>query len=235
MRIAVVGAAGQMGKWFTRYLNSKNHQVVVFDNNRKSCKKLAQTLQVEFSGELKKAVHNAELVVVSVPMDVTPKVLKTIGPLSSEGTVIVEISSVKSRIISILRDISKTRNIIPVSIHTLFGPGTRKLDGKRVAIIPVMDAVVEMKHIRNLLPEADLIQVGVNRHDEAMGIILSLTYFMNIVFSAVVSKHDISDLKKLAGPTFSFQLMLAESIFHDDPDLITSIQLNRIQTHVTGT
>jgi prephenate dehydrogenase len=57
-----------------------------------------------------------------------------------------------------------------------------------------------------------------------VGITLGLTHFINITLAKTLSDQDIREVKKFAGTTFAMQLMLAEAVLTEDPNLYYVIE-----------
>lgn len=225
MNIAVIGGAGRMGRWLVRYFSSRGHRVVISDVKLDEARAVAKAAGVELAKNNVEAVKTADLIMVSTPIQVTPKVVHEIAPYIRKGAVVAEISSLKAHLVKALAETARL-NVRPLSIHPLFGPGTRKLKGRKIAVIPILNPEAEKKLVKELFPEAEIIVVDAEEHDRAMALTLSLPHFMNITFASIISDENVEVLKKLEGPTFKLQLTLAESIMTEDPALQVSIQLN---------
>jgi prephenate dehydrogenase len=57
-----------------------------------------------------------------------------------------------------------------------------------------------------------------------MALTLGLPHFLNILFAKVLAGSDIQEVKKFGGTTFTLQLLLAESVLSQDPNLYYAIQ-----------
>lgn len=224
MNVAVIGGAGRMGRWLVRYFVSQGHGVVISDVNLDEAGAFAEEAGVELAKNNVEAVKTAELTMVSTPIQVTPEVVNEISTHAMKGAILAEISSLKSHVVKTLARLAE--DVKPLSIHPLFGPGAKRLKGRKIAVIPILDAEAETELAREFFPGAEMVVVDAEEHDRAMALTLSLPYFMNIVFASVVSDDDLAALKRLEGPTFRLQLTLTESIMTEDPTLQASIQMN---------
>jgi len=222
VRIAVLGAAGKMGRWLVEYFMNQGHNLILSDIKKDEAAAFAKSLGINFAGNNLEAVKEAELIVVSVPIDKTLIVLSEVAPYLRKGTIVAEITSIKANITSFLAEISKY-GVHPLSLHPLFGPKTQKLK-KKVALIPVLDAEKEKKLAEKIFPDAQIISVNAEEHDRAMAITLSLPYFINAVFASILSNEDIAILNELSGTTFTLQLILTGSIMAQNSEIHTSLQ-----------
>jgi len=230
MMVTIIGGVGRMGRWLAHYFSSRGHEVTVSDLNLDKAKALAETTGVKVAKSNVEAVKEADLIVVSTPIQVTPKVINEIASHIRKGAVVIEICSLKSSVVETMAKIAEL-DVRPLSIHPLFGPGAQKLAGKKIAVIPIVDSRAETKLTKELFPGAEIIIAGAEEHDRAMGLALSLTHFINIVFASIVSEEDIEILKRLGGTTFTLQLILAESVMTEEPALHAAIQMENEHTH----
>ena len=181
MNITIIGGAGRMGHWLVRYFSSRGHKVIISDIKKTEAKTVAMEEGVEFAENNIEAVKTGDLIIVSTPIQVIPKVIQKIVPYLKKGAIIAEISSLKTHLITVLTQIARS-NVKPLSIHPLFGPGTRQITRRKIAVIPILDEEAEKKIAKELFPEAEIIVIDAEKHDKAMALTLSLPHFMNIVF-----------------------------------------------------
>ena len=229
MKVAVIGGAGRMGRWFARHFINQGEEVVISDIRRSEAESVAKSTGAKVAENSLGAVKKADLVVVSTPIEATPSLLEEISPALRSSATVMEISSLKSKVVPVLGRIAE-RGVKTVSVHPLFGPGVQRLAGERVALIPVSDPGSELKSAEKLFPEAEIVVVDVEEHDRAMALTLSLPHFLNIALASVVGEEDLNVLKKLGGTTFALQLVLAEAVLTEDPDLYASIQMGNLYT-----
>jgi prephenate dehydrogenase len=226
-QVGIVGSAGKMGSWFTGYFARRGLDVSAYDINQKTLK-TSDNVKVEDS--LHDCVKDADLVLVSVPLLMTPQAIKECTKNMKDGAIIAEISSVKNRTFAALKKVPS--NLRPLCIHPMFGPGASQKIRAKVLLVPVRNEETELK-IANEIFENAAVTVLPNgkQHDRAMAIVLGLTYFTNIVFAKVmISSGNISMLKQVSGTTFSLQSLIAESIFTDEADLIIALIQENLYT-----
>ncbi|MGQ9623891.1 MAG: prephenate dehydrogenase/arogenate dehydrogenase family protein [Candidatus Bathycorpusculaceae bacterium] len=222
MKIAVLGAAGKMGKWFVQYLIDKGHTLTVSDINKDELRKLSKNYNVKLTKDNIEAVRDAELTIISVPINRTVEVLWEIIPKLKRKSVIAEIASVKAEIIDVLKESSKY-GVQPLSLHPLFGPmGNIK---RKFALIPVLNAEKELATAKKFFPNTEIFVVDAERHDRAMAITLSLTYFVNMTFALTLKDEDFKALETLSGPTFTLQQILIGAVMMQDPELHASLHM----------
>jgi prephenate dehydrogenase len=225
LKVTIIGGAGRMGMWLVNYFVKRGHDVTISDPRYEEAKAVAQSTGSRLAKNNIEAVKNAEIIVLSTPIDVTPKILKEISSEIHSSSAIVEISSLKSQVFPDLEKIA-ARGVRTLSLHPLFGPGVTKKAGEKIALVPVSDPSSEFKLAKTIFPKAELIVVDAEEHDKAMALALSLPHFVNIVFASVIGQEDINVLKKLGGTTFALQLVISEGVLSEDPSLYASIQMD---------
>lgn len=231
MRIAIIGGAGRMGAWFAKYFSQKGHTVNIFDVRRRQAEEIAQQLGVEAFKDSSRAVKNSDHVLVSVPIEVTPLVVRELASLLRSDMILAEIASLKKGTQKVLREISR-KGITTLSTHPLFGPGASDIVGKKIALIPVSNQDRELEAAGELFPEANLLPIDADEHDRVMAAVLSLTHFVNVVYASALTNENLATLKKFAGPSFITQLTLAQSVLSEDPSNYFSMQFLNKSTEV---
>lgn len=221
-RLAVVGGGGAMGILFARYFKERGHDVAIFDIDPRRARRAAEETGASLRSNLREAVEDVELVLVSVPVEDAPRVIREIVSGTGGGSVVVEISSLKAEIIEALRGAAR-RGSTPLSLHPLFGPGAGTPRGQNMAVIPVVDEEKELQLASELFPTSALFPVDAEAHDEAVGLTLGLVYYMNVGFASVLADRDPADLRSLGGPFFRLQLLLCEALISQNPGLYLSI------------
>lgn len=219
-KIAIVGAGGRMGRWFSRYFSvRKGIALILYDIHAFSLKYSANTT---ISTDIVSCVDKADLVILCVPILKMPHIIQECGTKMKPGAILVEISSIKNRSYNELK--RAPNHVKPLCIHPMFGPAAPSVDLMKIILIPVRNEINELRIVKDLFRGADIRVVpDAETHDRFMSIILGLTYFTNLVFATFVSKQDYESLRQFAGTTFKIQSLLSTSILQDEPDLILAL------------
>ncbi len=219
-KIAVVGAGGRMGSWFSRYLSErKGITLTLYDIHPFPVKYPAN---IAISTDIVNCVNTADLVIICVPISKMPHIIQECATKMKPGAILVEISSIKNRSYRELKRLPE--HLKPLCIHPMFGPAARRVDLMKILLIPVRNEMRELRITKDLFRGAIIsIVPDAETHDRFMSIILGLTYFTNLVFATFVAKQDYESLKKFAGTTFKIQSLLSTSILQEEPDLILAL------------
>ena len=220
MKITVIGAAGQMGQWFTKYFVSKGFEVTGYDPESQALGK-----NVAVANSMVGAVLRTDYVMLCTPTRRTPEIIRLIAKEMQRGTYLIEISSEKSKVASSLAKMPAKIN--PICIHPMFGPGVKSIKGQNIITIPIKDVKKELGVVKSLFEEANFVTIDASEHDKKIAVILGLTHLVNLVFANIISKDEKVQLtEKMSGTTFRVQKTLAESIMRESPELIETIIAN---------
>ena len=219
-KITIIGAGGKMGLWFSKYFLDMGFDLTGYDSeNEKFVKNTKQ------ARSLVSSILSTDYVMLCTPTRRTPEIIRLIAKEMKKGTYLIDISSEKSKTSHALSKIPAKIN--PVCIHPMFGPGSKKLNGKNIISVPIKDAKKELAVAKSLFPTANFVTIDSSEHDKKIAVILGLTHLMNLVFANILSKDDkISLTEKMSGTTFKIQKILAESILTESPELIETIIAN---------
>lgn len=217
--IGIVGWLGRMGKWFVKYFSKKRKPLLLYDirsgrQYRHSCVTVCKSLD--------ECVALSDIVIICVPLDETPAMIRKCASLMRNDASLIEISSIKYNTFRTLKKIKRRINLM--SIHPMFGPGSVKRDTQKILMIPVKNKKRELNTLRDLFADIKTIIIKNWRtHDKYMSVLLSLVYYLNILFARTLTGQDISTLKSLTGTSFAVQSLLSESMLTDEPSLISSL------------
>jgi prephenate dehydrogenase len=228
--VAIIGAGGKMGYWFSKYFNKKGVRVSAYDIDLTSLKPSNNMIICENFSE---CVETADLVLVCVPVKNTPSSTKKCASKMKSGAILAEISSLKHQSFKTLEKIST--DIKPLCIHPMFGPGTIDIKQMKILLVPVKNEENELKILNDIFEGAIITVIpDANIHDELIAIVLGLTHYVNIIFASFLSQENHSYLKEVSGTTFGVQSLLSESILTEEPNLIIDLLMNNptVRKHI---
>jgi prephenate dehydrogenase len=232
MKAAVIGGTGRMGKWFAQFLKEQGFKVIISGRTQERTLETAKEMGLEPAISNIQAVKEADFVVVSVPIEKTGEVIHEVSSQMKKGAILFDIASIKGEILEILKK-AQNFGIRTISIHPLFGPGTRNISGKKVLIIPINEDYKTLIEVKDIFEDggAKVHVVDAKIHDTMMALTLSFPHFLNVLFGKMIKSTNINEVKEWGGTTFALQLVLAESVASEDPSLYSSIQMNNPSFH----
>lgn len=212
----VVGGAGNMGRWFVDFLESKGYQVATHD----------------VRGPLAGRPHVASLrdasgfdvVLLATPPSATADALRALS--GRPDTLIVEIASLKTPVAAVLRELAAGGAQV-ASIHPMWGPSTDLLASKNVVLCDI-GAADAMRAARKLFADTavNIVEMPLDEHDRLMALVLGLPHAVNLVFGHALAARapPFAALAGLGGPTFQKQVRVAEEVASENKDLYHEIQ-----------
>ena len=122
--IAIIGAGGAMGKWFSEYFVKKGFQVTGFDNTNPVLKNIKK------AESLIGAILNVDYVLLSTPTKKTPEIIRLIAKEMKRESYLIDITSQKAKTAIALGKIPA--KVSPICIHPMFGPGIKNLKNHNI-------------------------------------------------------------------------------------------------------
>lgn len=207
-----------MGWWFAKFLKSKGYHVIISDQNRRAGRACSRRLGTEFADSYLVAARESDIVLLATPTNVSNQILNQLARILRKGTLVVEISSMKD---PVRRTITRLQEngIQVLSIHPMFGPGTKKLERRSILIVS-RTRHSEAKRLLAILRRlgARMVPCSIDKHDTLASIVMTLPHLMNIALIETLRSLRI-DPKKIimaSGTTFRLQSLLAEAIYQED-------------------
>lgn len=208
-----------MGDWFVRYFSKTNKSLLVFDIRSKPSHRHHK---IKVCKSLEECVALADVVIICVPLDETQTMIQKCIPIMRNGASLIEISSIKYTTYRTLKTIDRRINLL--SIHPMFGPGAVRLSTQKILMIPVKNRRRELSILNALFSNIKIIIINNWKlHDKYMSMLLSLAYYINLIFAQCLTDQDMPILKSLSGSSFAIQSLLSESMLTDEPAMITSL------------
>jgi len=213
--VAVIGGRGAMGAAVANLFADIGHAVMIAD------------LDTPLTPE--EAARTSDVVVVSVPIDVTVEVIRKLGPLVREDALLVDVTSVKTAPMRAMLESSKAS---VAGTHPLFGPSVHSLQGQRVALVPGrgdewrqwLTGVFEARGL-------NVVETTADAHDEAMAVVQVLTHFATEVMGSTMAGLGVplEETLRFTSPVYLMELIMTARHFAQSPDLYASIQMSNPQ------
>lgn len=221
-RALVVGGAGNMGKWFLEFLESKGYQCSVADLRGAPPGRPQVT---DVPGE----AAGFDIILLATPPSVTSDVLRSLKGRTT--ALILEIASLKAPVVDALRELAASGANV-ASIHPMWGPKTEILAGRNVAICLLTEGP-QARAARKLFEDtaANIVELPIEQHDRLMALVLGLPHAVNLIFGHALATQPIalSEVSGLGGPTFQKQVAVGAEVAGENKDLYFEIQ--RLNPH----
>ncbi len=230
--LTIIGGSGGMGRVFSRYFKQHGFEVTINARNEKKLRTTAEDLGVNYELDLKRSVENADIVMVSIPIHSTPKMIETIAPFMKEDSLIFDITSIKRET---YRAFNKVHNQFPInclSFHPMFGPGIKNFKNYTLIVLRVGGTKQYNEIVEELLDlfKSDglvITETTPEVHDKRIALTLGVPHMLNILFLNLLKRtnESLSELTKYTGTTFLLQKIFAESIIQREMEMFGEIQI----------
>jgi chorismate mutase / prephenate dehydrogenase len=228
-RVLILGAAGEMGTWFSSFLRLVGHRVGGVDPAWAGRTRAAGRFG---SLDLVPDLDAYDFILVTAPLNRTGDAIADIAARRPRKAIVIEIASIKSHITAAHEE-SARRGVRTLSLHPMFGPGKSPYEPMTFVLAHRSDPDEEMRIVERLLrhPYTSVIPIPFDHHDRLMGWLLGLAHLTGIVFGSALARSglDHAQLWACASTTFSRQAATALSILSEDPALYLDIQ--RLNPH----
>jgi chorismate mutase/prephenate dehydrogenase len=213
----VVGGAGNMGRWFVEFLESKGYETSIADVRGAPQGRPHVT-------DVPAAARGFDIIVLATPPSATSGVLRSLEGRTS--ALIIDIASLKAPVSDALHELAQSGARI-ASIHPMWGPNAEILAGRNLIICDTGQRS-SAQAARKLFEDtaAHLVEMPIEDHDRFMALVLGLPHAVNLVFGHTLAGNGIAlhDVAQLGGPTFQKQMGVSAEVASENKDLYYEIQ-----------
>lgn len=227
MKVAIIGGSGRMGRWFASRLLADGEEVVIIGRNEKKLLDAKQELGVEVATNTR-AVNNADVILISVPIDSFESVVQELQPHIHSEQVVIDITSIKVFPVEIMHKHLKTG--LTLGAHPMFGPGARSMAKQNFILTPTNEAerALAQKVKEYLLTRGARVTLTTpQEHDELVAVVLGLSHFIAIVSAdTLLSLGRLKPTEAISGTTYKLLRTLVESVISEDAEFYASLQMS---------
>ena len=226
MQVAVIGGTRGLGKWIANFLKKKGYKVIITGRNSIMGEAIASKIGVSYTSDNIKASSDSDVVILSLPIDLTPQTIKEIAPHIRKGFLLLDVTSVKELPAKVMYE-HAPEGVEVLPTHPMFGPRVRSLDGQVVVLTPKNHGQWYQKVVDFLETEqARVLVTTPEDHDRMMSIVQGLTHFAYISVASAIErmKIDVKQSRNFASPIYSLMLDMIARIVAQNPYLCYSIQ-----------
>jgi len=226
LNVVIIGGYGGMGKIFAKIFKEYGWNVTITGPNKEKGEEISKKLGVKFS-EDNKISKNADITVIVVPIEKTIDVIKEVGPIVKDNSLITDFTSVKKNVCdALLKYTNKNAEII--SIHPMFGPAISDIHGQVFILCPL-----RTKKYLSIIEEflnfykGRFVITTPEEHDRIMSVIQGLTHFayISIGYTLKTLNFNVKESRKFASPIYNLMLDMIGRILSQDPHLYAHIQM----------
>ncbi|HDD44913.1 MAG TPA: prephenate dehydrogenase/arogenate dehydrogenase family protein [Candidatus Desulfofervidus auxilii] len=206
--IGIIGGTGRMGQWFKDFFEKKGYEVL--SASRKT------TLSPQTLAE------KCDVVIISVPIDVTVETIKKIGPFVRKDALLMDLTSLKKAPVEAMLKYSKAEVI---GTHPLFGPGVESLNEQVIVICPARGKNW-LPWVKEIFSEAKLEITTPEEHDAIMAVVQALPHFLLLAMGLTLAELPFANkaINHYATPTFQTIWERIKNLAKQNPKIYASIQ-----------
>jgi len=208
--IGIIGGTGGMGRWFAGLLRKKGYKVHV-------CGRRTKLGASDLAGL-------CNVVVVAVPIAATAQVIRQVGPLMAEGSLLMDLTSLKKEPVELMLSCSRAD---VVGCHPLFGPSLKDVRGQNVVLCPARRSSNWFPWLKLILEKKGLIvtETTPEEHDKMMAIVQVLNHLNTISLGMALTETGIplAEIQKFSTPIFQTKVEIIKKVFTENPGLYADI------------
>ena len=208
LEIGIIGGTGGIGRWFADRFRKEGYRVHV-TGRRKGL-------------PLLELAQRCRIVVVSVPIAATPEVIRQVGPLLPEDSLLMDFTSLKE---GPLREMLAATKAEVVGCHPLFGPDCPSLEGQNVILCPGRGERW-LAWLKALFAKggARVTLADPGEHDRMMALVQGLTHLESILTGLTLRESGVAPaaLEAFSTPVFRTKRAIVEKVFAS-PDLYAGL------------
>jgi prephenate dehydrogenase len=227
MNILIIGGTGEFGGFYAKKFKEDGFEVAISGRNESETKIFCEKNGFIFSNN----PEDFDIVVVSVPNSVAPKIVREIIPKLKKNALFIDFCSVKTVVVAEEEkfiDNNINEGIEIVSIHPMHGPRVSSISGYPIVMIPIKRGQ-KFEQIKSFFEKngGKIIETTAESHDKTLSIVQGLTHYSQFVSAAVLRemKIDIKETMKFSSPNYSLFLSLLSRVVLQNPELYCQIQL----------
>jgi prephenate dehydrogenase len=204
--LGICGGKGKMAQWFISLFQSEFKNIELYDLDSKI--------------SLKQFVSKCDLLLVSVPICHTVKVIEEIGHHCKKEQLVMDFTSLKEEPCRALEKLS----CFSIGLHPLFGPLAKDPKSLKMVFCVLQQNPWEKK-IKALFQakQIEIIEMSPKEHDQSMAYVQALNHGLHLMLGEVLIQNKIKELSSIGTPSFSLFIHALQHILKNDPKLYRDI------------
>jgi chorismate mutase/prephenate dehydrogenase len=209
--IGIIGGTQGMGAFIASVLSRAGFTV--------------ETMGLEGGRRAEEVAASNELVILAVPIDITPDVARQIGPHVKPGACLMDVTSLKQKPLAAMLE-STPEGVDVVGTHPMFGPHGTDFDRQKVVLCRGRGET-GFGRVKKLYEAfgAETIEASAEEHDKQMALIQVLIHEKTIVLGSVLErlKADLGRTLQFASPIYRTEMAMIGRMFSQHAELYADI------------
>jgi len=209
MKAGIIGGTGRMGRLFTPVFERAGYETLVSGRTTAlSAQDLAGT---------------CDIVVVSVPIRETEKVIGEIAPLMEKEQLLCDFTSLKVAPVAAML----TSKAEVIGLHPMFGPSLSSIAGQTIVVCPARASEETVARLTGIFTREGAVctRATPEEHDRMMAVVQGLTHFVTICMADAMRRSgcDIRATEPYMSPVYQIELGLVGRLLSQDGALYADI------------
>ena len=209
MHILYVGGEGGMGRLYRKFTENSGHHAYSIDKGNWY--------------QLEEIAPKVDLVIVTVPINVTADVIRRLAPKLKPDTILADFTSNKSEPLEIMMEAHPG----PVAgLHPMHGPDVPNLSKQLMVVCDGRDSEKAAWFSEQCkLWGMRIIEANPAKHDHVMHLVQGLRHFVALLHGSFMKEYDLnpSEILDYSSPIYRAELMMTGRIFAQDAELYADI------------
>lgn len=200
-----------MGQWFKKFFEKNNCKVIIAGRKTKLTPK--------------QAAAKADIVLISVPIDVTESVIREVGPQVKRSALLIDVTSIKEKPVKAMKKYSKAEVI---GMHPVFGPRVTSCKKQTIILTPARGKKWLPWIIKIFKKSKAKITITTPKeHDAMMAIVQGLIHMSSISVCHTLKELGVNMEKsqKFSSPLYKVRMDVIGRILNQDPNLYMDMSL----------
>ncbi len=225
MKIGIIGGTDGLGKTLVYYFRDE-FEVTITARDHEKGRRVADELNVDYIESNTQLAGMSDMLIVSVPINLTTSVIKEVAPFMKKGSVMIDVTSIKEEPLKAMQEYLP-ENVEYIPTHPVFGPRTMEVDN-HVIVLTAPEKGEWYKKVYDYLASKNMriIETTAEHHDFMMSIVQVLTHFSFISTASAMEKLkvDISETEDYESPIYNLMIDMIARITSQNPYLTYYIQ-----------
>lgn len=210
-QVTIIGGDGMMGRFFTKKLSAIGHNVKILG---------AQDWE-----QAEQLLGDADLVLVSVPIEHTLDVIRSAAKYITPNTALADITSIKAPVVETMLNY---HNGPVMGLHPMFGPSVNSFLSQNVVVCPGRYCEAFQWFLDLIESEGGkLIFSTASEHDQMMVIVQAIRQFSTFSLGLFLTNEgiDINRSWDFSSPSYRQEIEIVGRLFAQSAPLIVDIML----------
>ncbi len=209
MHVLYVGGEGGMGRLYRRFTEKSGH--------------ISYSLDKGNWYELEEMAPKLDLVIITVPINVTSDVIKRIAPKLKPDTILADFTSNKT---DPLKSMLQAHPGPVIGLHPMHGPDVPNLSKQLMVFCAGRNSEkADWFKEQCKLWGMRIIEAEPEKHDHVMNLVQGLRHFVALMHGSFMKEFDLkpSEILDYSSPIYRAELMMTGRIFAQDAELYADI------------